>query len=190
MATATQLQSLKLALSIDRPPLCGGAISPSPKGLHLYYGKKDPRYLWFLLYIAPWMNAFFLRFIDFTCVTSKELNLLFATRRPVPFHHESEDVYNESYRKALKLEAPDFAVRLDLVGSGLMRNVEDKLLQHEMENKCLRGEVCELNAYGKHCPEPPSTVALSNVAVPVQIMVRSPSYIRVVRGAWMHLDHS
>ena len=60
MATPTQLQSLKLALSFDRPPLCGGAISPPPEGLYLYYGKKDPRYLWPLLHTASCMIDIFL----------------------------------------------------------------------------------------------------------------------------------
>ena len=43
MATGTQIESLKKALSYDRPPLCSGAISPPPEGFHLYYGNEDPR---------------------------------------------------------------------------------------------------------------------------------------------------
>jgi len=59
-ATLAQLESLKKALSFDRPPLCSGAISPSPGGLHLYYGKKDPRYVWFLSYAGPRVSEAFL----------------------------------------------------------------------------------------------------------------------------------
>ena len=43
MATIAQLESLKQALSFDRPPLCSGVISPSPEGLYLYYGKKNSK---------------------------------------------------------------------------------------------------------------------------------------------------
>ena len=43
MATKSQLESLKRALSFDRPPLCSGAVSPSPEGFYLYYDKKNPK---------------------------------------------------------------------------------------------------------------------------------------------------
>jgi len=43
MATDIQLESLKKALSYDRPPLCSGTVSPPPEGFYLYYGKDDPR---------------------------------------------------------------------------------------------------------------------------------------------------
>ena len=43
MVTPIQMDSLKKALSFDRPPLCSGAISPPPGGLHLWYGKKKSR---------------------------------------------------------------------------------------------------------------------------------------------------
>jgi len=53
MATLNQLESLKKALSFDRSPLCSGAISPSPGVLHLYYGKKNPRCVWFPPHAGP-----------------------------------------------------------------------------------------------------------------------------------------
>ena len=118
------------------------------------------------MYTTLSVSDIFLRFIDFASVTSEELDLLLATCEPIPFRRESEGGSDESYRNASKLEAPDFAVQLDPVGSGLMRNVEDKLLQREMEDKCLRAEVCELNAYGEHPPEVSSIATLSNVVTP------------------------
>ena len=43
LATASQIESLKKALSYDRPPLCSGTVFPPPEGLYLYYGKEDTR---------------------------------------------------------------------------------------------------------------------------------------------------
>ena len=63
--------------------------------------------------------------------------------------------------------ASDFDVQLNLVDSGLMRSIEDQLLRGEMENKGLRAEVYELNAYGEHHPEVPPRVTMSNATEPV-----------------------
>lgn len=59
MATPAQLESIKKALSFDRPPLCSGAISPPPEGLYLYYGKKNAKYVQFSFrYDPPFLTSF------------------------------------------------------------------------------------------------------------------------------------
>ncbi|KAF9648975.1 hypothetical protein BDM02DRAFT_3167372 [Thelephora ganbajun] len=131
MATLAQLESLKKALSYDRPPLCSGAISPSPEGLYLYYGKKNPR------------------FIDFASATPADLDLLTAACDPATFGRGNEDVYDESYRKAVKMDASNFSVQLDLAGSGLIRTIEDQLLQGEAEKMRIRAELYKLNVHDK-----------------------------------------
>jgi len=82
-------------------------------------------------------------------VTSEDLDLLTAACTPATFGRGNEDVYDESYRKAVKMDASDFAVQLDLTGSGIMRAVEDQLLCHgKAENKYIRAELYKLNVYG------------------------------------------
>lgn len=131
MATPTQLESLRKALSFDRPPLCSGSISPPPEGLYLYYGKKNAR------------------FIDFASVSPEDLDLLAAACDPATFGRGKEDVYDESYRKAVKMDASNFSVQLDLVGSGLTRTIEDQLLQCETGNMRIKAELYKLNIYDK-----------------------------------------
>ena len=46
------------------------------------------------------------------------------------------------------MDASNFAVQLDLVGSGLMKSIEDQLLQIETENMYIRAELYKLNVYG------------------------------------------
>ena len=80
--------------------------------------------------------------------TSKDLDLLAAACDPATFGRGNEDVHDESYRKAVKMDASNFSVQLDLVGSGLMRTIEDQLLQSRTDNKYIRAELYKLNVYG------------------------------------------
>lgn len=57
------------------------------------------------------------------------------------------------------MDASNFSLQLDLAGSGLMRIIEDQLLQTETENKHIRAELYKLNVYGKSCREVSSSVA-------------------------------
>jgi len=84
---------------------------------------------------------------------SKDLNLLLAACDPATSGHGKEDVHGESHRKVFKMDASDFIVRSDLVGSSLVRTIEDKLLRGKTENKHIRAEPNRLNIYGKHFRE-------------------------------------
>jgi len=47
------------------------------------------------------------------------------------------------------MDASDFAIQLDLTGSGIMGTVEDQLLYHgKAEGKYIRAELYKLNVYG------------------------------------------
>ena len=57
-------------------------------------------------------------------------------------------MYDESYRKALKMDAADFAVQFDPAVSGLIKTIEGNLLQGQTENMSIRPEIYKLNVYG------------------------------------------
>ena len=84
-------------------------------------------------------------------MTPEDLDLLTAACDPATFGRGNEDVYDESYRKAVKMDASNFSIQLDPAGSGLMRTIEDQLLQGETENKYIRAELYKLNVYGDPC---------------------------------------
>ena len=46
------------------------------------------------------------------------------------------------------MDASNFCVQLDLAASGLIRTIEDQLLQTEMEGKSIKAELYKLNVYG------------------------------------------
>ena len=126
MITPTQLGSLRNAISFDRPPLCSGVISPPPEGLYLWHGKKIPRFVQFSSHPRP--SAVDIcphKFVNFASATDEDLVTLTEACDPATFGRGNEDVYDESYRKALKMDASNFAAQLDLAASGLIRTVEE-----------------------------------------------------------------
>jgi len=47
------------------------------------------------------------------------------------------------------MDASDFAIQLDLVSPGILRTLEDQLLEGETEKMCIRAELYKLNVYGE-----------------------------------------
>jgi len=47
------------------------------------------------------------------------------------------------------MDASNFSVQLDLANFGLMKTIEDQLLQSNTEGKYIRAELYKLNIYGK-----------------------------------------
>ena len=95
------------------------------------------------------------------------MDLLLAACDPATFGRGNEDVYDESYRKAFKMDPSDFIVHPNITGSGLMRTIEYKLLQGGTENKCIRAELYKLNVYGKYCRGVSPGAALSDITVSI-----------------------
>ncbi|OCH85644.1 hypothetical protein OBBRIDRAFT_739567, partial [Obba rivulosa] len=59
-----------------------------------------------------------------------------------------EDVLDDTYRKARKLDSKDFAVKLDIDGLGLPKLIGDHLLEEMRPRRAIRCEMYKLNVYG------------------------------------------
>ncbi|EJD48524.1 hypothetical protein AURDEDRAFT_35384, partial [Auricularia subglabra TFB-10046 SS5] len=68
--------------------------------------------------------------------------------QPATFGLNQTDVLDESYRKAGKLDNEDFAVGLDVVGSGLIDAVNDALFGWQEDARFIKAELYKLNVYG------------------------------------------
>ncbi|EJD46042.1 hypothetical protein AURDEDRAFT_113761 [Auricularia subglabra TFB-10046 SS5] len=77
-----------------------------------------------------------------------ELDKLAAACQPATFGVNQEDVLDESYRKAGKLDNKDFAINIDLVRSGLLQAVHDGLFSWEASPRNIQAELYKLNVYG------------------------------------------
>ena len=64
------------------------------------------------------------------------------------FGRNGEDVHDESYRKAGKLDMGAFSVNLDLEKNGLMNVIRDNLLDGKNSQKTILAELYKLNVYG------------------------------------------
>ncbi|KAJ7138616.1 hypothetical protein C8R46DRAFT_1137377 [Mycena filopes] len=88
--------------------------------------------------------------VDLGNAKDAELVALAAACDPATFGVNKQDVLDETYRKAGKLDLSKFASRLDVVASGLIRAISpDMLLGQAVDaDKTLQAELYKLNVYG------------------------------------------
>lgn len=89
------------------------------------------------------------RRIDLSNASEVELKHLSDTCQPATFGVNQEDVLDESYRKAGKMDVADFATKFLLAESGLMDVIRSALLDGHKSNKPIRAELYKLNVYGE-----------------------------------------
>ena len=89
------------------------------------------------------------RFINFASSTPEQLDQLAAACDRATFGHGNQDVYDESYRKALKMDTTGFAAQFDPTHSSLIKTIEGNLLQGQKEKMSIRPEIYKLNVYGR-----------------------------------------
>jgi hypothetical protein len=87
--------------------------------------------------------------IDLSNASEAELQHLSDTCQPATFGLNQEDVLDESYRKAGKLDVADFATKFVLADSGLMDVVRAELLEGHESTKAIKAELYKLNVYGE-----------------------------------------
>ena len=88
--------------------------------------------------------------LDFTNATEEDLAHLAQSCDPATFGLNHEDVLDESYRKAGKLDANRFLTAFNLETSGLLDVVGGTLLERQGRGLGLRAERYKINVYGKH----------------------------------------
>ncbi|THH32207.1 hypothetical protein EUX98_g1994 [Antrodiella citrinella] len=126
--SAAQLKSLQEAVTSSKLPYCSGTLSASPGDLNLYYKNEQ---------IA--------RCLHFPTATEDDLEHLSHTCEPATFGRNGEDVLDDSYRKAGKLDAANFTSSFDLQASGLLT-----LLKLDGQgDSIVRAERYKVNVYGK-----------------------------------------
>ncbi|KAI6164114.1 hypothetical protein EDD17DRAFT_376330 [Pisolithus thermaeus] len=113
----------------SRPPYCSGTLPVPPEQLVLFSGAAGR--------------------IDLSNSTPEDLDKLSDACQPATFGVNKEDVYDESYRKAGKLDIPSFATSFDIGSTGLVDIVRDSLLEGKDEKRRIKVEMYKLNVYGK-----------------------------------------
>ena len=88
--------------------------------------------------------------MDFSDTTEAELKKLADACQPASFGRNDQNVFDPSYRKALKLDEKHFSPKIDLIESGIVNNVKNALLEGDNASKFIRAELYKLNVYGTH----------------------------------------
>ena len=88
------------------------------------------------------------RRIDFANATEEDLKNLADACDPATFGRNEEDVLDETYRKAGKLDKIHFATDFDPNYSGLMANIHDTILEGHSKDTSVLCELYKLNVYG------------------------------------------
>ncbi|RDX55952.1 hypothetical protein OH76DRAFT_1310529, partial [Lentinus brumalis] len=113
---------------------CGTADVPATaSGLVLFYGKDERA-----------------RRIDILNASGSALDDLEKACDPVALGLDQEDVSDNSYRKAGKLDRDQFSLNLDIETMGLLEAVRTGLLSPNDAKKAIRAELYELSIYGKN----------------------------------------
>ncbi len=92
-------------------------------------------------------RRFISRRINFNHPTDEALATLSDTCEPATFGRGDEDVLDESYRKAGKLDSSCFAAKLDLHKDGLLAVIQSQLLEGWNTDASIYAELYKLNVY-------------------------------------------
>ncbi|OSD03828.1 hypothetical protein PYCCODRAFT_1458386, partial [Trametes coccinea BRFM310] len=136
-ATIRQVGSLYRAI-VFKPPYCYGTVPLNEDDFVLFYGKDE--------------NA---RRINLSHATNEQLQHLAETCDPATYGLGGEDVFDETYRKAGKLDARHFSLNWSPAQAGLLDIVRDQLFFETVSRRIpsgkattIRAELYKLNVYG------------------------------------------
>ncbi|XP_055334166.1 uncharacterized protein LOC129585490 [Paramacrobiotus metropolitanus] len=124
------IQSLQACL-LDRDPVTYGVCPIPAKDFGLFYGKGDTA-----------------RQLYLHTATDAELELLARACAAATFGINHQDVFDETYRKAGKMDTEQFASKLDLESAGILTRIKNDLLDRSNYGRPVKCELYKLNVYG------------------------------------------
>ncbi|KAG5352108.1 hypothetical protein C0989_003833 [Termitomyces sp. Mn162] len=130
MASEETLQSLAKAITY-KPPFCTGTLPTTNVESTLFYKHHS---------VAGWL--------DLSQATESQLEALSQACAPATFGRNKEDVLDESYRKAGKMDLGDFSTSLDIEKIGIIDHIRAQLFDATDTDKAIKTELYKLNVYG------------------------------------------
>ncbi|KAI0806929.1 hypothetical protein C8Q74DRAFT_23812 [Fomes fomentarius] len=124
------VERLRSALT-ETLPYCSGTLALQQREFILYYGREIARK------------------VDLSNATTDQMDHLAAECQPATFGRNDEDVLDETYRKAGKMDVEDFMLGFDVERAGLIDVVRTCLFPGEEETKPVKAELYKLNVYGQ-----------------------------------------
>ncbi|KAJ3501293.1 hypothetical protein NMY22_g18978 [Coprinellus aureogranulatus] len=115
--------------------LCHGTIPLDPKFGTLFYKTEQSS------------EAKYINFAKGS-LKDEDIQMLAKASEKATFGRNKEDVLDETYRKAWKMDTTQFSTQFDVVRSGILDIVHDQLLHYENNTKKLEADLFKLNVYG------------------------------------------
>ncbi|KAF9475380.1 hypothetical protein BDN70DRAFT_908169 [Pholiota conissans] len=88
------------------------------------------------------------KFVDFAKPNEAQLKALADACSPASFGRDQEDIHDESYRKAGKMDTADFCTHFSPWDSGVLKTIIDSLFKTEGSFANVKAELYKLNVYG------------------------------------------
>ena len=89
------------------------------------------------------------RYVDFYHPTDAQLENLAKACQPATFGMNQQDVYDETYRKAGKMDVGRFSTQFQPANHGIIGVIRDVLLGNGADLASIRVELYKLNVYGR-----------------------------------------
>ncbi|KAJ2926708.1 hypothetical protein H1R20_g10382, partial [Candolleomyces eurysporus] len=134
--SSVELERLQAKVqSLVAPNFCTGTLPLETSAGKLFYCKGSAS------------DSSFLSFTD-GGLQDGDIQKLVEACQQATFGRGGQDVLDESYRKAWKLDVTQFSTQFDLARSGIMETVHDQLLHYEKNTLKLEPQLYKLNIYG------------------------------------------
>ncbi|TFK70214.1 hypothetical protein BDN72DRAFT_819242 [Pluteus cervinus] len=127
---ANKIEAVGAAI-VKRPPFCSGVVGLEAPSSKLFYERQD--------------NSSGL--LSLASANTAQLQDLTNACLPATFGLDSKDVYDESYRKARKMDVEFFATKFDPSDLGIVDLIRKGLLEGPNQTKKIGIELYKLNVY-------------------------------------------
>jgi hypothetical protein len=142
-----KIQSLRDSIS-QKQPAAFGTLSIQSDQSTIFYGKKGNTEYAICSLFAHWLTYdLIISRINLSNASEADLQHLSDACQPATFGVNGEDVLDESYRKAGKMDVTDFATNFVVEDSGIMDIIRSELLEGHESNKAIKAELYKLNVY-------------------------------------------
>ncbi|KAJ3502275.1 hypothetical protein NLJ89_g8962 [Agrocybe chaxingu] len=115
-------------------------------------------------------------YIDLAKASTEDLTLLAESCKPATFGFNKQDVFDETYRKAGKMGAADFAAQFHPSACGVVDAIRDTMLPAQDTDRGVKVEMYKLNVYG-------SDAAIHDVCKTLQLKASLKTLYRTGKGA-------
>jgi hypothetical protein len=137
---------------IHKPPFTSGSLQLSLSDFSLFYKinthDAPARSVYLDLIVHTFRTLYYHRYVNFADITPHELEQLTQACQPATFGVNKEEVMDETYRKAGKMDTDCFSTTLIPEHTDLIKIVRNYLLEGTDTSRQIKAELYKLNVYG------------------------------------------